>query len=81
MKYKILIIFFFTLSCVQNFDKLENKSSLKASAKTVLIGLFVLGVIFTLVGWALNHPEFILKNFKMDLYVYKLIHKDLFKKN
>ena len=50
------------------FDKLENKSSLRASAKTVLIGLFVLGVIFTLVGWALNHPEFILQNFKTDSF-------------
>ena len=59
------------------FDKLENKSSLKASAKTILIGLFVLGVIFTLVGWALNHPEFILKNFKTDSFTTDSLGQDL----
>ncbi len=59
------------------FDKLENKSSLKASARIVLIGLFLLGIIFTLFGWALNHPEFILNNFKMNSFTKDSLSQNL----
>lgn len=65
------------LAALHICEKIENKSSLKASAKTILIGLFVLGVIFTLVGWALNHPEFILKNFKTDSFTRDSLGQDL----
>jgi hypothetical protein len=50
------------------FDKLESKSSLKTSARSVLFGLILFGFIFIFTGWVLNHPELILNNFKTDAF-------------
>ena len=59
------------------FDKLENKLSLKASARMILIGLIVLGVMFTLTAWLLNHPEYILNNFKTDSFTRDSLSQNL----
>lgn len=59
------------------FDKLENKTSLKTDARNTLVGLIVLGIIFTLAGWVLNHPEFILNNFKTDLFTKDTLRQQL----
>lgn len=59
------------------FDKLENKLSLKASARMILIGLIALGVMFTLTAWLLNHPEYILKNFKTDSFTRDSLSQNL----
>ncbi len=50
------------------FDKLESKSSLKTSARSVLFGVILFGFIFIFTGWVLNHPELILNNFKTDAF-------------
>ncbi len=56
------------LAASRIFDQLENKSSLKISARSVLIGLLFLGIIFTLIGFVLNQPEVILNNLNSDAF-------------
>ena len=59
------------------FDQLGNKSSLKMSARSVLIGLLMLGIIFTVVGLVLNYPEMILNNFNLDAFTKDTLSQNL----
>lgn len=58
-------------------EKIESKSSLITSARSLLFGLFFYGLTFILIGWVLNHPELLLNNFKTNSFTKDSLSQNL----
>ena len=65
------------LAALHVCEKIESKSSLNTSARSLLFGLVFFGLTFILTGWVLNHPELILNNFKTDSFTKDSLSQNL----
>lgn len=65
------------LAALHICEKIESKSSLNTSARSLLFGLIFFGLTLILIGWVLNHPELILSNFKTDSYTKDSLSQNL----
>ena len=65
------------LAALHICEKIESKSSLNTSARSLLFGLVFFGLTFILTGWVLNHPELILNNFKTDSFTKDSLSQNL----